>query len=73
MAQYFAQLDDDNIVLRVAVVERDFLESNPERYPGTWVETFVDDPSKTYAGRGFTYDPVTNDFRPPISLDEILP
>jgi hypothetical protein len=74
VAQYFAQLDDNNIVINVAVVTRLFLEENPERYPGTWVETFVDAPNKTYAGIGFTYDPATQDFiapyvppRPPLN------
>jgi hypothetical protein len=65
--QYFAQIDDNNLVLQVHVVTRLFLEENPERYPGTWVETFVDLPNKTYAGVGFTYDPTTKDFTaPPI-------
>ena len=38
---------------------------NPERYPGAWVETFVDLPNKTYAGPGFIYDPIAKDFSPP--------
>ena len=63
--QYFAQLDDNNYVINIAVVHRDFLESNPERYPGVWVETFFDVPNKTYAGIGYTYDPVTKDFTAP--------
>jgi hypothetical protein len=50
----------------VHVVHRDFLEANPDRYPGTWVETFFDLPNKTYAGVGYTYDPVTQDFTAPI-------
>ena len=65
-AQYFAQLDDNNVVTHVAVVMRDFLESNPDRYPGRWVETFFDTEGKTYAGIGFTYDPETQDFTAPI-------
>ena len=40
--QYFAHIDENNVVLEVAVVHQDFLEANPERYPGTWVETFYD-------------------------------
>jgi hypothetical protein len=70
-AQYFAQINDQNIVTSVHVVNRDFLEANPARYPGTWVETFFDVPNKTYAAIGYTYDPVTKDFtappHPPIS------
>lgn len=62
---YFAQLDENNIVISVHVVEREFLEANPERYTGTWVETFFDTAGKTYAGIGFTYDPATQDFTAP--------
>ena len=65
MSQYFAQINDDNVVTDVRVVTREFMEANPERYPGTWVETFFDKAGKQYAGVGFTYDPTTNDFTPP--------
>ena len=68
-AQYFAQLDDNNVVTHVAVVMRDFLESNPDRYTGRWVETFFDTEGKTYAGVGFIYDEVTSDFTPPAVVE----
>ncbi len=64
-AKYFAQIDANNVVTHVAVVRRDFLEANPDRYPGVWVETFVDTPGKTYAGIGYIYDPATQDFTAP--------
>lgn len=67
-AQYFAQIDANNVVTRIAVVQQDFLEANPERYQGTWVETFFDTPGKTYAGMGFTYNPATQDFTAPPEL-----
>ena len=63
--QYFAQIDENNIVTSVHVVTNLFMQENPERYPGTWVETFVDLPNKTYAGVGFIYDPETQDFTSP--------
>ena len=63
--QYFAQIDENNLVTKIAVVHRDFLEANPDRYPGTWVETFYDTEGKTYAGVGYTYDPATQDFTAP--------
>jgi len=63
--QYFAQLDDNNIVLAVHAVTREFLDENPDRYPGTWVETFVDVPTKTYAGIGYVYNAKTKNFAPP--------
>jgi hypothetical protein len=64
-AQYFAQLDSNNIVLAVHVVTAEYMEENPTRYPGLWVETFIDRPDKTYAGIGYTYDALTEDFTAP--------
>ena len=66
-AQYFAQIDDNNVVTSVHVVQQEFLEANPERYTGTWVETFFDTAGKTYAGIGYTYDEATQDFVAPPS------
>lgn len=64
---YFAQLDENNVVIDVAVTTREFMAENPDRYPGQWVETFYDVPGKTYAGVGYTYDETTNNFYgPPI-------
>ena len=68
-AQYFAQLNDNNIVTHVAVVQREFLEANPQRYTGRWVETFFDTAGKTYAGIGYTYDEVSQDFVAPVYPD----
>ena len=69
--QYFAQIDENNVVITVAVVHENFLEANPDRYLGTWVETFFDLPNKTYAGVGYTYDPVAKDFTaPPLPTPE---
>lgn len=68
--QYFAQLDENNIVTSVHVVSREFLEANPERYQGVWVETFFDVEGKTYAGVGYLYDADTNDFvEPPAPVE----
>ena len=61
---YFAKIVN-NIVTDVAVTSAEFMAENPNRYPGTWVETFIDVPGKTYAGVGYTYDPQTKDFTPP--------
>lgn len=63
--QYFAQINDANIVTNVVVATADFIEANPERYTGTWVETFFDTEGKTYAGVGYTYDPTAQDFIAP--------
>ena len=39
--QYFAQVTN-GIVTNVAVVTSEFMAANPERYPGEWIETFID-------------------------------
>ena len=62
---FYAQLDNNNVVIDVHVVTPEFLAANPDRYPGTWVQTFWNTPGKTYAGVGFTYDEQTNDFIAP--------
>jgi len=64
--QYFAQLDDNNIVTDVHCVTQEFLEANPQRYTGRWVETFFDTEGKVYAGVGFVYDEVSQDFVAPV-------
>lgn len=67
--QFFAQLDENNIVIDVHCVTKEFLEANPDRYPGTWVETFFNTPNKTYAGIGWIYDYDTQDFTPPPRVE----
>lgn len=64
MNQYFAQVTD-GVVTHVAVVSSSFIAANPDRYPGTWVETFFDTEGKTYAGIGYIYDQATQDFTAP--------
>lgn len=61
-AQYWARLDDQNVVIDVAVATAEFMAQNPDRYPGRWVETYFDTPGKTYAGISYTYDELTDDF-----------
>ena len=63
MEQYFAQVVD-GIVTNVAVVTAEFMAENSERYPGQWIETFYDVPTKTYAGIGYTWD--GTDFAAPV-------
>jgi hypothetical protein len=73
VAQYFAQLDENDIVVDVHVVTAEFMAANPKRYTGVWVETFFDTDGKTYAGIGYTYDYDTQDFIPPIYVEPIEP
>ena len=65
VAQYFAQINENNVVTSVHVVTAEFMAENPDRYTGTWVETFFDTPNKIYAAVGYTYDYDTQDFIPP--------
>jgi hypothetical protein len=66
--QYFAQLNDDNIVVNVDVVTAEFMQENPNRFTGVWVETFIDSSDKTYAGIGYIYDAATDNFLIPDVL-----
>ena len=40
------------------------MAENPDRYPGTWVETFIGE-GKTYAGIGYTWNG-TDFVAPPV-------
>lgn len=65
--QFFAQLDENNVVTSVRCVTAEFMAENPDRYPGVWVETFFDVEGKIYAGVGWTYDYDTENFVAPPS------
>ncbi len=70
--QFFAQLDENNVVTDVHCVTSEFMAANPKRYPGVWVETFFDTDGKTYAGIGWIYDYDTENFvapPPPTLID----
>ena len=56
MSQYFAQINENNIVTDVHVVTAEFMAENPERYQGVWIETFIGVEGKTYAGIGYTWN-----------------
>lgn len=63
--QFFAQINENNVVVDVHCVTQEFMDANPERYTGVWVETFLGVEGKTYAGQGYIYDPIAKDFMPP--------
>jgi hypothetical protein len=69
--QFFAQLDENNVVTTVHVVTAEFMAANPDRYLGVWVETFFNTAGKTYAGVGYTYDYDTQDFTAPTPIEPI--
>ena len=70
---YYAELDANNIVTQVitGVPETELIEGLPSaewysNFTGvTCVPTYMNAPNKTYAGIGFIYDPVTQDFSEP--------
>ena len=65
---YYAQIVD-NIVTDVIVVNDDVPDGTQfctDLLGGVWVQTYMNNPDKTYAGIGYTYDPVTQDFIAPI-------
>ena len=64
---YFAQIVDD-IVTEVISINDDVSDGAQfahDLYGGVWVETFIDDPTKNYAGIGFTYSSTNNNFIAP--------
>lgn len=65
LEQYFAQIDENNLVTWVSVVTSEFMAQNLERYPGRWIETFYNTPGHTYAGIGYKWNESTNDFEVP--------
>ena len=74
MTTYWAQLDTNNVVTQVITgVEDATIEGIPT---GEWytnfvgapcVQTFMNNPDKTYAGIGYTYDEASQDFVAPPS------
>ena len=79
---HFAELDENNVVLRVLVVDNS-LESDGANFlantlglGGTWIQTSYNaNIRKNYAGIGFTYDADRDAFIPPkpdnaIGFDE---
>jgi len=76
---HFAELDENNVVLRVIVVNNDELfdgeENESEKlgidfciahFGGRWIQTSYNaNFRKNYAGAGFTYDPIADVFISP--------
>lgn len=75
---HFAELNDQNVVLRVIVVHNNELLDNGVEseakgidfchslFGGNWKQTsYNGNMRKNYAGIGFTYDPVRDAFIPP--------
>ena len=54
---YFAEIDKDDVVMRVIVASQEFIDSGRVGDPSNWVETYMDGSKrKNYAGKGYKYD-----------------
>lgn len=67
---HFAEIDENNIVLRVLVTDNDFPNEGydwlVENLGGTWIQTSYNATiRKNFAGIGFTYDEDREAFIPP--------
>lgn len=72
----FAEIDENNIVIRVIVAEQDFIDSGAVGDPSRWIQTSFNTRGgvhmnggiplrKNFAGIGMTYDPIRDAFIPP--------
>lgn len=73
---HFAEIDENNIVLRVLVVSNDEEHRGQEFLAedlglgGTWIQTSYNDHfRKQFAGPGYIYDPVNDVFLTPQPFD----
>jgi hypothetical protein len=74
---HFAEIDENNIVLRVLVIDNsleaqgaDFL-ANTLGFGGTWIQTsYNGNIRKNFAGIGYTYDELLDAFLMPKCHDE---
>jgi len=77
---HFAEIDQDNIVVRVIVAEQDFINSGAVGDPRQWIQTSYNTQGgqhllggtalrKNYAGPGFVYDYERDAFIPPRPYD----
>lgn len=42
IASVWACIDENNIVTRIALVSEEFMQANPDRYQGNWIDTRID-------------------------------
>jgi len=75
---HFAQIQN-NIVTQVIVAEQDVINSGLFGDPASWIQTSYNTLNgvhllggtplrKNFAGVGYTYDPVADEFNPPIEV-----
>jgi hypothetical protein len=66
---YYAEIVNDTVTQVIVISDEitDGAQFCHDLLGGVWVQTFEDDPDKTYAGIGYTYDPITQDFIAPTT------
>lgn len=80
---HFAEIDENNIVIRVLVIEQDVLDAGVVGDPKNWVQTSYNTYAgvhllggtplrKNYAGVGYTYDIQRDAFIPPKPFDNYV-
>lgn len=73
---HFAEINEENIVVRIIVAEQDFIDSGAVGDPTKWIQTSYNTRGgqhilgatplrKNYAGIGYTYDAQRDAFIPP--------
>lgn len=78
---HFAQVDSNNMVIKVIVAEQDFINSGAVGDPASWIQTSYNTRGgthilggtplrKNYAGVGYTYDPELDAFIPPKPAED---
>lgn len=77
---HFAEIDHNNIVVRIIVAEQEFINSGVLGHPSRWIQTSYNMTGgihksngyplrKNYAGVGYTYDLSRDAFIPPKPYD----
>jgi len=80
---HFAEIDNNNIVIKVIVAEQEFIDSGAVGDPANWIQTSYNTHGgqhrlggvplrKNYAGVGYTYDPVRDAFIAPKPGDNYI-
>jgi hypothetical protein len=78
---HFAEIDENNIVVRVIVAEQEFIDSGAVGDPSKWIQTSYNTRGgvhllggipfrKNYAGNGMIWDPIRDAFYSPKPSDK---
>lgn len=62
MPRYFSKIENGIVA---TVIVADSLEWCVEHLGGEWIETFMDEPGRNYAGKGYSHDGVRDNFIAP--------